>query len=103
MRNDDPLVDCRSHGTQRSSRHHQTNLHAYTVVFEPEEETGGYVVTCPALPGPVRKGDTIEEARRMAKDAIEGYLESLLKDGLELPIGERSTGPTPFARRSPSR
>jgi len=56
----------------------------YTVLFEPAEE-GGYVVTCPALPGLVTEGDTLDEAREMARDAIRGYLESLHKDGLPLP------------------
>jgi predicted RNase H-like HicB family nuclease len=56
----------------------------YTVFFEPAEE-GGYVVTCPALPGMVTEGDTFEDARAMAADAIRGYLESLVKDGLPLP------------------
>jgi len=58
--------------------------HNYTVLFEPAEE-GGYVVTCPALPGLVTEGDTLEEARRMVKDAIRAYLESLRKDGLPIP------------------
>lgn len=57
----------------------------YTVVFEPAEE-GGYVVTVPVLPGLVTEGDTLEEARAMAKDAIRGYLESLRKHGEEIPI-----------------
>jgi predicted RNase H-like HicB family nuclease len=57
----------------------------YTVVFEPAEE-GGYVVTVPILPGLVTEGDTLEEARAMAKDAILGYLESLRKHGEEIPI-----------------
>ena len=56
----------------------------YTVLFEPAEE-GGYVVTCPALPGLVTEGDTLEEAREMAEDAIRGYIESLSKDGKPLP------------------
>ena len=56
----------------------------YTVLFEPAEE-GGFVATCPALPGLVTEGDTLAEARAMAKDAIEGYLESLRKDGLKPP------------------
>jgi len=43
----------------------------FTMVFEPAEE-GGYVVTCPALPGLVTEGDTMEEARRMAEDACAG-------------------------------
>ena len=56
----------------------------FTVLFEPAEE-GGYVVTCPALPGLVTEGDTLDEARRMAEDAIRGYLESLTKDGVSIP------------------
>jgi len=56
----------------------------YTVLFEPAEE-GGYVVTCPSLPGLVTEGDTLEEAREMAVDAIRGYIESLVKDGLPIP------------------
>jgi len=62
--------------------------YSYTVLFEPAEE-GGYVVTCPALPGLVTEGDTLEEARRMAADAIRGYLESLHKDGLPIPLDKR--------------
>jgi len=58
--------------------------HSYTVLFEPAEE-GGYVVFCPALPGLVTEGDTLEEAQNRAKEAIAGYLESLIKDGLPVP------------------
>jgi len=61
-----------------------THEYRYTVLFEPAEE-GGYVVTCPALPGLVTEGDTLEEARAMAADAIRGYLESLAKDRLPFP------------------
>lgn len=58
--------------------------YTFTMLFEPAEE-GGYVVTCPALPGLVTEGDTLEEARRMAEDALRGYLESLRKDGMPIP------------------
>jgi antitoxin HicB len=61
-----------------------TGTYTFTMVFEPAEE-GGYVVTCPALPGLVTEGDTLEEARRMAVDALRGYLHSLLEDGLAVP------------------
>ena len=44
----------------------------YTVLFEPAEE-GGYVVTCPSLPGLVTEGDTLQEARANAAEAIRGY------------------------------
>ncbi|HXR40557.1 MAG TPA: type II toxin-antitoxin system HicB family antitoxin [Terracidiphilus sp.] len=60
----------------------------YTVLFEPAEE-GGYVVTCPALPGLVTEGDTYEEAHQRAVEAVEVYLESLQKDGLPLPPDKR--------------
>jgi predicted RNase H-like HicB family nuclease len=56
----------------------------YTVIMTPDE-TGGYVVTCPALPGLVTEGDTLEEARAMAADAIRCYIESLLEDGEPVP------------------
>jgi antitoxin HicB len=61
-----------------------TKEYAYTVLFEPAEE-GGYVVTCPALPGLVTEGDTLDEAREMAKDAIRAYLESLQNDSVSIP------------------
>jgi antitoxin HicB len=60
--------------------------YSYTVLFEPAEE-GGFVVTCPALPGLVTEGDTLEEARAMAEDAIRGFIESLQKDHLPVPSG----------------
>ena len=65
-----------------------TDEYVYTAVFEPAEE-GGYVVTVPALPGIVTEGDTLEEARAMVVDAIQGYLEILREDGVPIPIEER--------------
>ena len=62
-----------------------TRTYTYTADFEPAEE-GGYVVTVPALPGVVTQGETLEEARAMAADAIQGFLESLQKDGLPIPL-----------------
>jgi predicted RNase H-like HicB family nuclease len=52
----------------------------YTVLMTPDE-TGGYVVTCPALLGLITEGETLEEAREMAAEAILCYLEGLEKDG----------------------
>jgi antitoxin HicB len=64
--------------------------YSYTIFFEPAAE-GGYVVTCPALPGLVTEGDTLAEAREMARDAIRAYLESLRKDGEPIPADPRMT------------
>ncbi|MBZ0272923.1 type II toxin-antitoxin system HicB family antitoxin [bacterium] len=58
---------------------------SYSVVFEPAEE-GGYTVTVPALPGCVTEGDSLDEAREMAQDAIRCYLGSLAKDGESAPV-----------------
>ncbi|MCU1232400.1 MAG: hypothetical protein JWP63_367 [Candidatus Solibacter sp.] len=57
---------------------------SYTVRFEPAEE-GGYVATCPALAGLVTEGNTYQKTHARAVEAIEGYLESLRKDGLPIP------------------
>jgi len=57
----------------------------YTVIYEPQPD-GGYTVTVPALPGCITEGETIDEARSMAEDAIRGYCESMLADGLKLPV-----------------
>jgi len=59
----------------------------FTVVMTPDVD-GGYVVTCPALPGLVTEGDTLEEARSMAADAIQGYRESLRKHGEPIPTDQ---------------
>lgn len=56
----------------------------YTAIFEPAEE-GGYVVSVPALPGCITQGETFEEAVEMIKDAMDGYLYVLKKEGLEIP------------------
>jgi len=54
---------------------------------------GGYTVTCPALPGLVTYGETLEEARAMAADAIGGYLECLCEDGEPIPESDPATAP----------
>ena len=43
-------------------------------------------MTVPALPGLVTEGDTMEQAREMVKDAIRGYIESLVKHGEDIPV-----------------
>ena len=53
----------------------------FTVVLQPDTEEGGYTALVPALPGCVSEGETMEEAMANAKEAIEGFLEALAKDG----------------------
>ena len=64
----------------------------YTFVFAPEPE-GGYTVTCPSLPGLVTYGETLDEARTMARDAVEGLIEVMVEYGEAIPD---SDAPKPF-------
>lgn len=57
---------------------------SYTAHFIPAEE-GGYTVEVLALPGCVTEGDTLREAMRNAREAIQVYLESLLADHEPIP------------------
>jgi antitoxin HicB len=56
------------------------------IVAEPE---GGYSVFVPELPSVATQGETIEEARANAQEAIEGYLEVMNDDGLPIPTVHR--------------
>ncbi len=58
----------------------------YLVYIQPAEE-GGFGAFCPALPGCVRQGETIEEALEMIREAVEGYVESLRASGGPVPAG----------------
>ena len=59
----------------------------YSVLFQKESE-GGYTVIVPSLPGCVTYGKDLEEARKMAREAIELYLESLKEHNEEIPYQE---------------
>ncbi|MBE7443880.1 MAG: type II toxin-antitoxin system HicB family antitoxin [Planctomycetia bacterium] len=62
-------------------------LFNYRILLRKEPE-GGYTVIVPTLPGCVTYGDTIDEAIKMAKEAIELYIESLKIHGEEIPTEE---------------
>lgn len=66
--------------------------YGYTTVFEPLPE-GGFSVLVPAIPEICTYGETLEEAREMARDAIRCYLESAIQTGEQLPadIGNVTT------------
>ena len=53
------------------------------VFLEEDEEVGGYVVSCPSLPGCFSQGDTMEEALENIKEAIQACLESLGEDDIK--------------------
>jgi predicted RNase H-like HicB family nuclease len=58
--------------------------HRFTVIFEKEE--GGYHVFCPTLPGCHTQSESIEEGVRNIREAIQLYVESLVDDGLPIPV-----------------
>jgi antitoxin HicB len=56
----------------------------YTVIFERAPE-GGYNVVVPAIPEICTFGETLNEAREMARDAIRLVLESAGETGEPIP------------------
>jgi len=56
---------------------------SYRALFRKEPE-GGFSVTIPSLPGCMTFGETLEEAKVMAREAIELYIESLQAHGEEI-------------------
>jgi predicted RNase H-like HicB family nuclease len=60
----------------------------YHVILEPDLEAGGFVVSCPALPGCHSQGETREEALANIREAIEGVLASLKDRNLPIPSEE---------------
>ncbi len=61
----------------------------FNIVLRPEPE-GGFTVIVPALPGCVTYGRTLAEAKKMAKDAISGYVASLRKHNEPVPTDDES-------------
>jgi predicted RNase H-like HicB family nuclease len=59
----------------------------YAVIFQKEPE-GGYTAIVPSLAGCVTYGKDLEEAKKMAREAIELYLESLKEHNEDIPSQE---------------
>ncbi|MDD4254228.1 MAG: type II toxin-antitoxin system HicB family antitoxin [Methanofollis sp.] len=49
----------------------------FKVVVTPDPEDGGFIVSCPALPGCHSEGETLEEALENIRDAIRGCVAAL--------------------------
>ena len=63
----------------------------YPAVFDAAEE-GGFVVRFPDFGWGVTQGDTEEEARAMAADAIRTMIRELIRQGEEIPRPSRPRG-----------
>ena len=64
-------------------------VYDFKVILEPDE-TGGFVVSCPSLPGCYSQGETIEEALEKIKEAILLCLEDMEAEGEEIPDSSKS-------------
>ncbi|MDZ3836604.1 MAG: type II toxin-antitoxin system HicB family antitoxin [Rhodospirillales bacterium] len=58
-----------------------------TAEFEPAEE-GGYIVRFPAIAHLATEGGSLDDARAMAADCLQGYIETLRELGRPLPQHE---------------
>ena len=59
----------------------------FKVVLD-KNESGGFTVTVPSLPGCITQGGNRKEALERAQEAIEGFLEALEIEGLPIPGGD---------------
>ncbi|MCG7852262.1 MAG: type II toxin-antitoxin system HicB family antitoxin, partial [Methanosarcinaceae archaeon] len=59
-------------------------VYDFKVMIEPDEESGGYVVTCPSLPGCYSQGDTIDDVIVNIKEAILLCLEDMQANNEEI-------------------
>ncbi len=57
----------------------------FRVLLKKEPE-GGYTIFVPTLPSCITYGKDVDEAMKMAKEAIELYIESLIAHGEEIPV-----------------
>ena len=52
-------------------------VYDFKIMLEPDEESGGYVVTCPSLSGCYSQGDNVDDALTNIKEAILLCLEDM--------------------------
>jgi antitoxin HicB len=64
----------------------------YPAIFEYDDEEKVYNVRFPDLPGCFTYGETIDEAKSMAKEAITGYLQSIDARKMKLPDPSKLKG-----------
>ena len=71
----------------------ETRVGAFECLFESNTPEKGYTVTVPKLRGVVTFGENLEEAKKMAREAIELHCECLLQSGLaEVKVSRRARG-----------
>ena len=61
--------------------------HEFQVILTPDPDVGGYVASCPSLPGCYSQGDTVEEALANVREAIQLTVEDMKARGERIPSG----------------
>lgn len=69
---------------KRQAAHFQVINRGIVLDFT-KEPKAGYTVVVPSLPGCVSYGKDFEEAMKMIKDAMQGYLRVAKEEGLLIP------------------
>jgi len=59
-----------------ANKKNRKKILSYTVIYQAVPE-GGYIAFVPSLPGCHTQGESLEEAERNIKEAVQVYLESL--------------------------
>lgn len=60
----------------------------FIIAIEPAAEGSSYGVVVPDLPGCFSAGDTLDEAISNAHEAIDLVCETMIEDGLDIPLGK---------------
>jgi len=66
-----------------------TRISHYNVIFR-EEPEGGFTASVPTLPGCVTYGKDLEEAKKMVRDAITAFIQSLKKHKEPVPTDDNT-------------
>ena len=67
-----------------ANKKNRKKILSYTVIYQAVPE-GGYIAFVPGLPGCHTQGESLEEAERNIKEAVQVYLESLNAHKEEVP------------------
>lgn len=71
----------------------QPTEYTYTVKIHPADpDERGFWAEVPALPGCNSQGDTYEDTIAHAQQAIEGYLQMLIRNGEPIPVEKQPKG-----------
>lgn len=66
-------------------------LKQYIGIIQKNEDSSDYGIMFPDFLGCVSAGSTIEELKRMAKEALELHIEGMIEDGEEIPEPSKFT------------